>query len=277
MFRPAATRRPAPTPVCWVAAPTHAARPRARPASTTTAAASAEPPGQPAVPGDRAGHQVVEPAADLLVVGRADLAGGGEGEQHGGEHERETEVRRRPAGAAAEAADDVVDHGRALDRLGGRLGHQAEHQAEDGEPGDPADRHRTGEPDGEAELAPQQREARRRGVAARQRAGAEVASLGQGQRGDAPRTHEETGDEGEGPGRRAPTSGRSSSIQPERAEPSAASRARSRRRPPSGSGRRRRGRRRRARWPAGGWRASCPASGPDGEEQRRARRTAQVA
>ena len=205
---------------------------------------------------------------DLLVVGGADLAGGGEGEQHGGEHEREPEVRRRPAGAAAEPADDVVDHRRALDRLGGRLGHQAEHQAEHGEPGDPADRHRPGEPNGEAELAPQQR----RGEAAGRRGSAASWRRDRGRPARPPRrrarTHDETGDEGEGPGRATRRAGAAP-----RSSPSGLSQ-RSQPRPLAGVG----------HHPDqegdpedGGaeplaWRrvaASCPASAPDGQEQRR--------
>ena len=54
-----------------------------------------------------------------------------------GEGERGAQVDEA-AGPAPQAADDVVNHGRALHRLGRRLGHQAEHETER-QPRHPAD------------------------------------------------------------------------------------------------------------------------------------------
>jgi hypothetical protein len=135
----------------------------------------------------------------LLVSRCGDLAGHGDRDQAGGDHEHEAQVRGGPGGGPSEPFDRLLNALRPPHRSPRRLGDQAEHQTGHEERDDPAGDHRAREAERQPGLPPEQERARLGRVPAREYARPEVALPRHSDRDDDQYRHKgDDGDECEG-------------------------------------------------------------------------------
>ncbi len=190
------------SPLCWLAAPTHASAPAASARRHDQQERESHPGDEPASASHRPDQQVVETTVGLLLTRRVHLVGCNQRDERGDDEERESEVGLGSQTMTSQTGEDLTESGRTRDRLRRGLRDQTEHQAHGADPDEPTQRDTAAQASRQTHVTVQQRRMRDRPVAIGEHARTKVTTAGK-EHGEAQQHRHEDDDRDERRGLRA--------------------------------------------------------------------------